>query len=986
MLLSFQNPEESSYLKPIFETNTTKYTDNILQFLTVLRTKIEKNKRDHNSLKRKSIETEFLTNVLFHLLCCYEDAQNNNGSDDDEEQNTAGDEERKDIIKWTYRYIRNTAVEASDKNDTAPAGNESVNALKEKPFRFSTTWEELVNIYELYSLHLSLSMLHYERPYTEVMKQLSYTKEQSGFPINTILCRSHNCRTVYKNLYHAEPSFKTTGEHVFLLQQKKLDDRPDETLFWYELFVLVPLYLVILFSFPILVQYHLLYQIKNVAVDAHMDEDLQFLLLYGVLYVQFFLSVGAVEWSLASRYIVVRIRSNIVKVLCSLILGYLGFLVGTPLFWLICGMCLKPVNAIPIITSIGTIALLIYRWRSRYFVHTGDVTKTIEKCVEEYFQAKDFSSTKLLEIFCAFDKDSDHVLDINEFIRLLKSKEVALYSISDVKAIELFQEYAKIRLKRHMMIRKPVGNKYSKKKQKTKSTNLKIQSDKEKLKDAKDRRHEYEYDDNDVDNDSEELENSSGNEHLTLDFYGFKSTMQSMKEKIKTNAVNNYYKRSTVNFFGVVVEMGILIGIYIFFRTIYDLFVPLDYEETAFKDLPINTSSLAALLAALWGYIDGQWNQKKDANVIGTVIDILHRWGMDISVEETAFSGKVVDLNDEIAETLGKVASDLKRKVMKVYNTFIDDCSNEIGAVVEVIQSWSKEIQTIVMKEEENFKTIVNKLISIEEGDAAGETRKKIQADIENECKYIVKSIIYNAANGIKNLMLRIVKDIDKSSLKLAQSLEKEILDEGKKELTKVSLTDSVIYTKGKISIENDIKNICAIVMKTTRNKIKTKVNDHIKTGIDKIVDRIKIEFQNECNKLLNNIMNDMNQSLRKWLTKYMENDNDINFTSPMQKKRKKIVDDFPIKDDELVHLVSKIFQNAIQTCNIKNLNVEKVITKLDTFNVKCKNEFDISIGYTDKMVTSTFITLEETLIQSLDAIMNKINVATNVLGTRTWG
>ena len=84
-----------------------------------MRPKIEQNKRRNGTLKRKNIETNFLANVLFHLLCCYEDAQNNDESDDDEERNDAGYEEREDIIKWAYRYIRNSAIESSNKNEVA---------------------------------------------------------------------------------------------------------------------------------------------------------------------------------------------------------------------------------------------------------------------------------------------------------------------------------------------------------------------------------------------------------------------------------------------------------------------------------------------------------------------------------------------------------------------------------------------------------------------------------------------------------------------------------------------------------------------------------------------------------------------------------------------------------------------------------------------------------------------------------------------------
>ena len=58
------------------------------------------------------------------------------------------------------------------------------------------------------------------------------------------------------------------------------------------------------------------------------------------------------------------------------------------------------------------------------------------------------------------------------------------------------------------------------------------------------------------------------------------------------------------------------------------LFVPLNYEQDVFVILPINTSGLAALGATAWGYADGLLNKKKDARVVETVADIVHRWGL----------------------------------------------------------------------------------------------------------------------------------------------------------------------------------------------------------------------------------------------------------------------------------------------------------------------------------------------------------------------
>lgn len=70
---------------------------------------------------------------------------------------------------------------------------------------------------------------------------------------------------------------------------------------------------------------------------------------------------------------------------------------------------------------------------------------------------------------------------------------------------------------------------------------------------------------------------------------------------------------------------------------------------------PINTSGLAALGAAAWGYADGLLNKKKDAGVVETVADIVHRWGLAPRMERIDYT-----------LTLASFATKIKTKARRV--------------------------------------------------------------------------------------------------------------------------------------------------------------------------------------------------------------------------------------------------------------------------------------------------------------------------------
>lgn len=112
---------------------------------------------------------------------------------------------------------------------------------------------------------------------------------------------------------------------------------------------------------------------------------------------------------------------------------------------------------------------------------------------------------------------------------------------------------------------------------------------------------------------------------------------------------------------------------YISFSACYELFVPLNYEQDVFEILPINTSGLAALGAAAWGYADDLLNKKKDARVVETVADIVHRWGLAPRMERIDYS-----------LTLASFATKIKTKARRVQEkskTAMDDIVDKLPLI-----------------------------------------------------------------------------------------------------------------------------------------------------------------------------------------------------------------------------------------------------------------------------------------------------------------
>ena len=152
-----------------------------------------------------------------------------------------------------------------------------------------------------------------------------------------------------------------------------------------------------------------------------------------------------------------------------------------------------------------------------------------------------------------------------------------------------------------------------------------------------------------------------------------------------------------MNLAAIFMEIVVLSSLYLFFRTAYDLFVPLGYEEDVIQNLPINTSALAGLLAAAYGYVDGVLNRAQDGKVVDRVIDILHRWGMDdIGLEKSEGENSMAPLE--------QFADQWNNAVGTNFSAFQNDIFEKIDGLKVRSKEFKKEAEEQAQSQEDRMK------------------------------------------------------------------------------------------------------------------------------------------------------------------------------------------------------------------------------------------------------------------------------------------
>ena len=341
------------------------------------------------------LRLETFADILFYL-CCFCQATSKSAKDED-----------KLALDWVHKVIRN--ITQSRLSISGSSGSKA----------FSTNVESFITTYEMFTLYQNIDAIDYEQPYTKVLKKIAYSNRNLNFPINALLCKAATCENVYQKIFSRKNGIsQTSGEHVMLLQRKETvkpdvsDTNSKVYCMWFVVTPLYAMYLALLFS---AVAYHTFHRDGSL---VRFPEQHPFFLgdingtapiffeKYGKpLNVIGLLFFWAVPWLHVFSFFGLYCKNQN----CSqdyeccvtffayfgilgkaVFLGYVSYLFTPVLFWVTCGMGLKPMNAVPLVSSIVTFVLLILRWRSKYIVHDDNVASIMKDTINKFFEKLTF--------------------------------------------------------------------------------------------------------------------------------------------------------------------------------------------------------------------------------------------------------------------------------------------------------------------------------------------------------------------------------------------------------------------------------------------------------------------------------------------------------------------------------------------------------------------------------------------------------------------